>query len=83
MDLLAPTAVEGFQIFQIRSGANIEDSDGYAAFVAGERRFMVSYSISGGTFAGFVQKVRFMCKIITRLLNCTTMYIAIGLKCRL
>ena len=59
--MLAPTSVEGFQLFQIQTSTFVENSRGYAAFVRGERTFSVAYSTgtgrSGETVTDFMEKV--------------------------
>ena len=59
--MLAPTSVEGFQLFQIQTSTSVENSPGYAAFVRGERTFSVAYSAgtgrSGETVTDFIEKV--------------------------
>ena len=59
--MLAPTSVEGFQLFQIQTSTSVENSRGYAAFVRGERTFSVAYSTGTGrsdeTVTDFIEKV--------------------------
>ena len=59
--MLAPTSVEGVQLFQIQTGTSVENSLGYATFVRGERTFSVAYSTgtgsSGENVTDFIEKV--------------------------